>query len=82
MIFSRCQTGWICVDSIGEQPWPWEAPNVVRERVGGQHKRVTPILNNVPYDAIVPLRGGKAIDLNDFDRFLSELDKRIRKEEK
>jgi TIR domain len=46
----------------------------------GQHKRVTPILNNVPYDAIVPLRGGKAIDLNDFDRFLSELGKRIHQE--
>jgi len=45
--------------------------------VWGQHKRVTPILNNVPYDAITPLRGSKAVDLNDFDRFLGELGKRI-----
>lgn len=45
----------------------------------GQHKRVTPILNNVSFDAITPLKEIKAIDLNDFDRFLSELGKRIQK---
>lgn len=43
----------------------------------GQHKRVTPVLNNVPHDAIAPLRVAKAIDLKDFDHFLSELGKRI-----
>lgn len=46
--------------------------------VWGQHKRVTPILNNVSYDAIAPLKGVKAVDLNDFDRFLAELGKRVR----
>src|SRR5262245_5212803 len=43
----------------------------------GQHKRVTPVLNNVPYDAIAPLRVAKAIDLKDFDQLLSELGSRI-----
>lgn len=43
----------------------------------GQHKRVTPVLNNVPYDAIAPLRIAKAIELKDFDRFLSELGSRV-----
>jgi hypothetical protein len=47
--------------------------------VWGQHKRVTPILNNVSFDAIAPLKEVKAIDLNDFDRFLSELGKRVKK---
>jgi TIR domain len=46
----------------------------------GQHKRVTPVLNNVSHDAIAPLRFCKAIDLNDFDRFLSELRTRVRQE--
>jgi TIR domain len=47
--------------------------------VWGQHKRITPILNNVSLDAIAPLKEVKAVDLNDFDRFLSELEKRIQK---
>ena len=47
--------------------------------VWGQHKRVTPILNNASVDAIAPLKEIKVIDLNDFDRFLSELEKRIQK---
>ena len=47
--------------------------------VWGQHKRITPILNNVSLDATTPLKEIKAIDLNDFDRFLSELEKRIQK---
>ncbi|HEY3569506.1 MAG TPA: toll/interleukin-1 receptor domain-containing protein [Thermoanaerobaculia bacterium] len=45
----------------------------------GQHKRVTPILNNASLGAIAPLKEIKAIDLNDFGRFLSELKKRIQK---
>jgi len=47
--------------------------------VWGQHKRITPILNNVSYEAIAPLKEVKAVDLNDFDRFLAELEKRIRR---
>ena len=43
----------------------------------GQHKRVTPVLNNVPHDAIGPLRSTKAIELNGFDLFLSELGRRV-----
>ena len=43
----------------------------------GQHKRITPILNHVSFDAIAPLREVKAIELNNLDRFLSELGKRI-----
>src|SRR3989442_71983 len=38
--------------------------------VRGQHKRVTPILNNVSPDAIAPMKGVKAVDLNRFDQFL------------
>ncbi len=45
--------------------------------VRGQHKRVTPVLNNVSYDAIAPMKDVKAIDLNRFGEFLSELKKRI-----
>ncbi|MDQ3815186.1 MAG: toll/interleukin-1 receptor domain-containing protein, partial [Armatimonadota bacterium] len=43
----------------------------------GQHKRVTPILNHVSHDAMKPLTDIKAIDLNDFEKFLSQLKKRI-----
>jgi hypothetical protein len=46
--------------------------------IWGQHKRVTPILNNVSHDAIAPLKVAKAIDLKDFDRFLDEINERIR----
>ena len=45
--------------------------------VRGQHKRVTPILNNVTYDAMSPMKDVKAIDLNNFRQFLLELRKRI-----
>jgi hypothetical protein len=34
-------------------------------------------LNDVSAEAIAPLKEVKAIDLNDFDQFLAELDKRI-----
>jgi len=45
--------------------------------VRGQHKRVTPILNNVRPEAMAPLRGLKAVDLNEFDEFLIQLKKRM-----
>jgi hypothetical protein len=40
-------------------------------------KRVTPILNNVAPDAMAPMKGVKAIDLNTFDEFLKQLKARI-----
>ena len=70
----RCHEAVVLVspNSVGSQ---W----VVFEigAVWGQHKRITPILNNVSYEAITPLKEVKAVDLNDFDRFLDELAKRI-----
>ncbi|MEK6286083.1 MAG: toll/interleukin-1 receptor domain-containing protein [Acidobacteriota bacterium] len=46
--------------------------------VSGQHKRVTPILNQVNHDAIAPMKDVKSIDLNQFDEFLIQLAKRIK----
>jgi predicted nucleotide-binding protein len=43
----------------------------------GQAKRVTPLLNHVDHQAISPIQGVKAIDLNDLQRFLTELKKRL-----
>jgi hypothetical protein len=43
----------------------------------GQHKRVTPILLNVSGDAIAPMKDVRAMDINRFDEFLSQLKKRI-----
>lgn len=44
-----------------------------------QGKRITPILNNLAPDKnLAPLQGIKALDLNDFDKFLVELAKRIK----
>lgn len=69
-----CQEAVVLVspNSVGSQ---W----VVFEigAVWGQHKRITPILNNVSFEAIAPLKEVKAVDLNDFDRFLAELGKRV-----
>lgn len=45
--------------------------------VAVQGKRVTPFLNNVAPEAMAPLRGVNALDLNDFDKFLRELAGRI-----
>lgn len=71
-----CQEAVVLVspNSVGSQ---W----VVFEigAVWGQHKRITPILNHVSFEAIAPLKEVKAVDLNDFDRFLAELEKRIRR---
>ena len=43
----------------------------------GLRKRVTPILNNVSPEAMAPMRGIKAIDLNDFEAFLLQLQARM-----
>ena len=45
--------------------------------VRAQHKRVTPILNNVCPDDMAPMKDIKGIDLNKFDRFLNQLEKRV-----
>jgi hypothetical protein len=42
-----------------------------------QHKRITPILCYAPPDGIKMLSEAKAIDLNDFDDFLTQLQQRI-----
>jgi hypothetical protein len=62
------------------------SPNSVRSQwvafeIGGvraQHKRVTPILNNVSPDDMAPMKDIKGIDLNKFDQFLAQLKKRIK----
>ncbi|HWS88086.1 MAG TPA: toll/interleukin-1 receptor domain-containing protein [Pyrinomonadaceae bacterium] len=44
-----------------------------------QGKRITPVLNNLSSDDVFsPLRGIKAVDLNDFNTFLVELAERIK----
>jgi hypothetical protein len=43
----------------------------------GQHKRVTPILNNVQPQLMIPMQDIKGIDLNNFDRFLAQLKRRV-----
>jgi TIR domain-containing protein len=40
-------------------------------------KRITPLLNNVDYDAMAPLKGVKSYELNSFEKFVQELKKRI-----
>lgn len=50
--------------------------------VRAQHKRVTPILNNVRPDDMAPMRDIKGIDLNKFDRFLAQLEKRVNQKKK
>ena len=63
------------------------SPNSVNSKwvsfeIGGvraQHKRVTPILNNVRHDELDPMRDIKGIDLNKFEEFLAQLDRRISK---
>jgi len=61
------------------------SPSSVRSQwvsfeIGGvraQHKRVTPILNNVKPSEIPPMQDIKGIDLNKFDQFLAQLARRI-----
>lgn len=43
----------------------------------GQHKRVTPVLNNVGPESMAPTKGVKAIELNEFDKYLLQLKGRI-----
>jgi len=48
--------------------------------IGGvmaQHKRVTPILNNVTSDEMAPMKDIKGLELNRIDRFLVQLNSRI-----
>ncbi len=61
------------------------SPNGVRSpwisfEIGGvraQHKRVTPILNNVRHDELAPMQDIKGIDLNKFEQFLGQLKRRL-----
>jgi hypothetical protein len=50
--------------------------------VRAQHKRVTPILNNVWPEDMAPMKDIKGIELNKFGRFLSQLKKRIQQKKK
>ena len=45
--------------------------------VRAQHKRVTPILNNVRPDEMAPMKDIKSIDLNKFEQFLAQLRRRV-----
>jgi hypothetical protein len=56
---------------------PW-----VSFEIGGvraQHKRVTPILNKVGHDELSIIKDIKSIDLNKFEQFLAQLQRRITK---
>lgn len=61
------------------------SPNSVNSRwvsfeIGGvlaQHKRVTPILNNVRPGEMDPMKDIKSIDLNKFEEFLAQLEGRV-----
>jgi hypothetical protein len=47
-----------------------------------RRRYLTPILNNVPYESVQLLQGMKAIDLNDFSQYLSELKNRMKSRRK
>ena len=47
-----------------------------------KRKHLTPILNNVNYTDVALLQGIKAIELNNFGQYLSELKKRMSKKAK
>lgn len=61
------------------------SPNSVKSQwvpfeIGGvraQHKRVTPILNNVQWQQMAPMRDIRGIELNRFDEFPAQLKRRI-----
>ena len=61
------------------------SPNSVNSQwvsfeIGGvlaQHKRVTPILNNVSPGEMAPMKYIKSVDLNRFEEFLAQLKSRI-----
>jgi len=61
------------------------SPNSVKSQwvsfeIGGvraQHKRVTPVLNNVKLQQMATMHDIMGIDLNSFDQFLAQLKRRI-----
>jgi len=61
------------------------SPNSVKSQwvpfeIGGvraQHKRVTPVLNNVKPQQLAPMHDIRGIDLNRFDEFLAQLKRRL-----
>ena len=71
-----CQEGVILVspDSVKSQ---WVAFEIGALRA--QRKRVTPILNGVSHDAISPMSDVKSIDLNVFEQYLMQVDRRRRR---
>lgn len=62
----------VSLDSIKSQWVPFEIG-----AARGQHKYVTPILNNVEPKEMAPIQDIKGVDLNNFDRFLAQLKRRI-----
>ena len=62
----------VSLDSIRSQWVPFEIG-----AARGQHKHVTPILNNVEPKEMAPIQDIKGVDLNNFDRFLAQLKRRI-----
>ncbi len=63
----------ISLDSVKSQ---WVAFEIGGVR--GQHKRVTPILNNTTPEDIAPMKDIKGIDLNKFEgQYLAQLKKRV-----
>jgi predicted nucleotide-binding protein len=61
-------------------PHTLQKPDWVIFEIGairGQHKRVTPILNNVDPEDLGPAKDIKGVDLNRFEQFLVQLRKRI-----
>jgi hypothetical protein len=62
-------------------PYSKDSPWVSFEIGAASVKRryLTPILNNVQYSEVALIQGIKAIELNDFDQYLSELRKRVAK---
>jgi hypothetical protein len=61
------------------------SPNSVHSQwvafeIGGvraQHKRVTPILNNVTPEEMAPMQDIKGVELNKFEQFLAQLKRRL-----
>ena len=58
-------------ESLRSQSVAWEIG-----MAAGRKKRITPLLNNVDYDAMAPLKGVKSYELNLFENFLLELESR------
>ncbi len=69
-----CNEGVVLVSAKSAKSW-WVAYEI--GALGGQHKTVTPILNDVSAKAMGSMRNVQAIDLNEFDKFLEQLKKRL-----